>query len=674
MLLGKRIHSLTGNKSVEGANSDRRTPLCELRNRTSNLYLRPCGKRPASVHLHLFSALKTLNPEEPKPSETAPAVPHPRGRSTAWIALLQIILLFLVAVVATQAMWAPALLGGHSSWMDLARIVEFDAAIRAGDYFPLWAPDLYSGYGSPIFQFYAPLAYYATEVPVLLGLDYPSALKVTQLVALFASGLAMYRLASTHFLGWAACVGAVFYMVAPYRLVDMYIRHALAEHFAFVWLPLIVWGTERVVARRSRAGFAVGALSVAALVLTHNIMALIGMPVCIATGWIIASPKRGIASLAVAAGVAACGVGLAAFFWWPAMSGRALTQAEASLTGGYFDFHQHFVSLRHFLALDWNFGISGGQPGHDMPLQIGWLHLLAAFGAMVMVFRGLDGKGDAGRERAQWCLMGIFIMSVATFMCTRSSQTLWEYLPLVKYVQFPWRFLGLVVLGAALCATAVAARLGASGTRAAVMSSVVGITLVMAVYYPYYSQAQFLVGDGRTNTLVSVPAAGVDALQAAGYLMPLGQKTTTADLRGMHERATSSDDFLPRGVREKPTEPPAHMVQVKDGQVLDVTRLRQNRYRIRLELPAPGKVELFQFWFPGWQASIDGVPISTAPSGPQAVVSCDVPAGDHVVEFNYHGRPDRFSGITVSILTALIGLWAVFNQSLFGRQHESHAA
>src|SRR4029453_8919323 len=89
-----------------------------------------------------------------------------------------------------------------------------------------------------------------SEVPALMGFDYARALKVTQLLALFASGLAMYRLASTYFSGWAACLGGIFYMVAPYRLVDMFVRHALAEHCSFIWLPLIVWGTERVVFKK----------------------------------------------------------------------------------------------------------------------------------------------------------------------------------------------------------------------------------------------------------------------------------------------------------------------------------------------------------------------------------------------------------------------------------------
>jgi hypothetical protein len=532
--------------------------------------------------------------------------------------LFQILVVFLVSVLVTWSMWeAPALLAGHSARKDLARLVEFDAAVRVGDFFPTWSPDLYSGYGSPIFQFYAPLAYYATDVPVLIGFDYARALKVTQLLALFASGLAMYRLASTYFSGWAACLGAIFYMVAPYRLVDMFVRHALAEHCAFIWLPLIVWGTERFVSKSSRIGLVTGALATAALIVTHNVMALIGLPVCVIAGWAFALAKRRTLSLkafGAAAGCAVLGIGLATVFWWPAINGRPLTHAEASLTGGYYDFHRHFVQGWQFLNVHWNFGISAGGAGNQMPVQIGLPHLFAGLGALVMVLCRWQGTGDAGRQRALWSVVGVCVMTIGAFMCCHWSQALWETLPLVRYVQFPWRFLGLVVFGSAICGTALADRFAAAGERSAIIAALVGAVLIMAPYFPYYSQTFFFVGDARTRSVVRVSAAEVRAMQSAGVLIPFGLSMTGAELRQMNERATSSDDFLPRDVAEKPTQPPTRPVQAEGGRVVESAQLNQNHYRSRVEMSEARKVELLQFWFPGWHATVDGLPARTAPS------------------------------------------------------------
>jgi hypothetical protein len=586
---------------------------------------------------------------------------HGKRPQKGWTFLLCLLILFLVAVAATRSVWAPALLAGHSARKDLARLVEFDAAIRAGDFFPTWSPDLYSGYGSPIFQFYAPLAYYATELPVLMGFDHATALKLTQLLALFASGLAMYRLASTYFSGWIACLGGVFYMVAPYRLVDMFVRHALAEQCAFIWLPLIVWGTERFASKSRGIAFATGALATAALILTHNVMALIGLPVCVVAGCALALPKRGTLSpksFAVAASVAALGIGLAAFFWWPAISGLPFTHAEPSLTGGYYDFHRHFVEGWQFLDPRWSFGISGGDTDNRIPLQIGPPHLLTGLGSLVMLLSRWQGGGDAGRRRALWSVVGLCVMAVGMFMCCRWSQPLWEWLPLVRYAQFPWRFLGLVVFGSAICATALADRFGAVSERAAIIASLVGLVVIMVAYFPYYSQAYFFAGDARTQSWVKVSATEVNALRSAGALVPFD--LTTDDLRRTHERGTSGDDYLPRDVKEKPTQPPVETVHAESGGILESVRLRQNHYRSHLQMSAPGKADLLQYWFPGWQAKVDGLPVPTAPVGPNAIVSCDVPGGDHVVEFSYGALPQRKTGIIISIVSAAIGasvLW-----------------
>jgi hypothetical protein len=68
------------------------------------------------------------------------------------------------------------------------------------------------------------------------------------------------------------------------------------------------------------------------------------------------------------------------------------------------------------------------------------------------------------------------------------------------------------------------------------------------------------------------------------------------------------------------------MVQAKGGRVIEAARLHQNYYRSQVEMLAPGKAELLQFWFPGWQASVHGTPVQTGPSGSQAIVSAGIGA------------------------------------------------
>ena len=48
----------------------------------------------------------------------------------------------------------------------------------------------------------------------------------------------------------AAVIAAVLYVSFPYRLVDVFVRGALAESWSFVWFPLILAGTWRGLANR----------------------------------------------------------------------------------------------------------------------------------------------------------------------------------------------------------------------------------------------------------------------------------------------------------------------------------------------------------------------------------------------------------------------------------------
>ena len=90
-----------------------------------------------------------------------------------------------------------------------------------------------------------------------------------------------------------------------------------------------------------------------------------------------------------------------------------------------------------------------------------------------------------------------------------------------------------------------------------------------------------------------------------------------------------------------------------------LARVGLNDYRAQIGMTAPGEVELEQFWFPGWMATIDGRETNAFPSGEQAVVSCKVQAGDHLVEFRYHGMPQRRAGVAISAFSGVLAALAI---------------
>ncbi|MBI2034661.1 MAG: hypothetical protein HYT11_02915, partial [Candidatus Levybacteria bacterium] len=74
----------------------------------------------------------------------------------------------------------PLLVSGFFPMHDdtqVARVYEMWKALRDGMFPVRWVPDLGYGYGYPIFNFYAPLAYYAGAFFIFLGVDALTATK-----------------------------------------------------------------------------------------------------------------------------------------------------------------------------------------------------------------------------------------------------------------------------------------------------------------------------------------------------------------------------------------------------------------------------------------------------------------------------------------------------------------
>ena len=108
-------------------------------------------------------------------------------------------------------------------------------------------PELVTGLGYPVFNFYGPFAYYLAETFHLLGLTLVQAMIAAYAVFLVAGGFGMYLLRPRYLRrphGWAALIAATAYMYAPYLLTNVYIRGAIAEVGAQALLPWILWSAR----------------------------------------------------------------------------------------------------------------------------------------------------------------------------------------------------------------------------------------------------------------------------------------------------------------------------------------------------------------------------------------------------------------------------------------------
>ena len=173
------------------------------------------------------------------------------ARSVAWEKLAPPATLLLISLLAAAPLWGPGLLntrGGGDSPFLLVRTHQLAANLRAGVFPARWMPDAAYGLGYPFFNYYAALPYYLAACLSLAGLGVLTALKLTQTLFIGAAALAMYAWAR-RVLGRrsAAWLAAVAYSVAPFHLVNVYVRgDSLSEFAAFAFYALSLCCLDRL--------------------------------------------------------------------------------------------------------------------------------------------------------------------------------------------------------------------------------------------------------------------------------------------------------------------------------------------------------------------------------------------------------------------------------------------
>ncbi|WP_374687362.1 hypothetical protein, partial [Promineifilum sp.] len=396
--------------------------------------------------------------------------PNEFGYYERWAWLFPVVVVLVACLAAWPALSQPGLLntrGGGDSPFLLQRLHQLTTALADGHFPVRWMPDANYGYGYPFYNYYAPLSIYVAAVFRFAGFSFVRAIHLAQLAGFVVAGLGAFHLGRRWLVSpWAGLLAAVAYTVAPFHLVNVYVRgDSLAEFWAMAFYPLVLLAADgllgdgrpltadgrRVSGRRVARPLALFALAYAGLILSHNISALIFSPFLLLylgmrlwqrgsrgageQGREERSPPlpRSPAPLLLLA--LALAFALSAWFFIPALAEQALAQL-GPVTEGYFHYSNHFRGLdlvQGRLLFDYN-------PDGGIAFRLGLAQMGLAIGGAVTLFISYRRSVVGGRPSLHlwYILVGALI---ALFMITPLSRFLWEHLPLLSFTQFPWRFL-----------------------------------------------------------------------------------------------------------------------------------------------------------------------------------------------------------------------------------------
>ncbi len=548
--------------------------------------------------------------------------------------LLPFVLIFAGILLAVQPFFSGRL-AGMDALLHFHRLAQLERALRLGILYPRWLPDLGLGFGFPVFNYYAPLSYYLALPWRWLGLSVSASLLTSHAVALGVLALAVYLWGRDLFGATAGIVAAFAAIYTPYTLNCLHHLGTPPAIWGMAWLVLLFWMTRRAIMTRQPAQFAGITLLYGALILSHNLTGVLGTPLVLGYALLLSRFYGFRPALRVALSLIV-GLGMTAFFWLPALLEQDFVQIWQLYQPLFLRYHVHFSTLKTLLAVPRP--VDPAEVNFFPPISLGWLQVALALFSMLPV-----GERPTAE---QWlhisALIGATLIMVV--LAHPISMPVWEHFhDVARFIQFPWRFLSFATLGLALLAGVGAKKLSRPG-RAVVPVSVGGMMLFVLPWMfptlPWPAQPDPTPADhirfeiergllGTTSTGEYRPV-WVQELPPRDMLLPLYE-------------ASAPTYIIPR---------------------LDITRLPQEvslgeaRYGLtwaEITLETPREVRLYFPWyfFPGWQAWLDGQPHHLMPDGPYGLIATDIPAGRHHLRIAFGDTPLRQQAWLISGLSGL---------------------
>lgn len=143
---------------------------------------------------------------------------------------------------------------GHDSIFHITRTIGTSIAFQDGQFPPLVTWNFANGFGFSWNVFYPPLANYIMIIIKVLGsFTYVQALNILVMLTMIVSGIEMFLFVKDLTKSRKiALLAAVLYMTAPYHLIDIYIRSALGEIMAFMFMPFVFRGMYSIYTKREK--------------------------------------------------------------------------------------------------------------------------------------------------------------------------------------------------------------------------------------------------------------------------------------------------------------------------------------------------------------------------------------------------------------------------------------
>jgi uncharacterized membrane protein YkgB len=419
------------------------------------------------------------------------------------------------------------------------------------------------------------------------------------------SGIFMYLFAADKMNRNGAFAAAILYMYAPYRFEDVYARGAFSESFTFIFLPLILFSFHRLVEQKTGKYLALSALSLAGLILCHNVIALFFTGFLVV--YLLFLLSKFPSSRAEVMAAIALALGISSFFWLPALTEKKYVEIENILI---LDFHSFFIKSNQIIPSLADLLTKSNNTNH-LAAQIGIVHLIFTILAIIYV-------------RSRYTLVLSSLLFGTLFFMSSLSTIFWENLPLVRYAQFPTfrLFPFIVLLTSLLGGFFVSNILKNEGKKEYIDVVIISLLIVFSSFNHIGSEGRIIYSD---------------------------QDLTSENIRELNTGLNYNLDYFPKNaVRFSNIEIKDKVEVVRGNAQVNVISKRSTFIDFGTEGDA-SLLRINTYYFPGWTAYVNGKR-TVLQKDEYGLIALYIPEGRHKILLKFEDTPIRRWATVLSLL------------------------
>lgn len=192
-----------------------------------------------------------------------------------------ILILFMCSFIVCIPLISPKINIAYDDGIQhIARLMGTYQSITEGQVFPVIMSNFCNGFGYSWNLFYSPLTAYLPLIFKIFGASFIQCIKIFMFLCVLASSIAMYFCTKEITKNKKiAVLAGIFYIFAPYRLTDMYLRNALAELVSFTFLPMVFQGLYGILKNKPKREY-IFIIGCVGLILTHTVITLYVAIIC----------------------------------------------------------------------------------------------------------------------------------------------------------------------------------------------------------------------------------------------------------------------------------------------------------------------------------------------------------------------------------------------------------